>query len=389
MITTAIVFDHRNRKGSGSRPVEIRITEGRKVYYLNTGIKVLRSEFAGGTIVNHADSDNLNRRLVILSRKVTAAVNDCIEQGSLDIELVKQRVWSSSSSVQTVPDWIEQQIPDLGLKPGTMRNYRVLLSRLREYGQIIYWTDVTTTAILALDAWLHRLPSRPSDAEKKTGTVRRISDCAVHNYHKNFKALLGRAVLTGVLAENPYSKLKGKFKTGDKPGMDFLTEDEMQAIVSLQIKQRRVDVARDLAVMQMYTGMSYADLMAFDFDDYRQVNGKWMTTGERVKTSVQYVSQLLPPVIAVLEKYNYQVPHLSNTEYNRMLKVVGAMAGLSFGLHSHALRHTYATWVLRKNVPIQIAAKMMGHKSIAMTMRYAKILAQDVCSEYDRLEGCL
>ena len=41
MITTDIVWDHRNRTKAGCEgPLEVRVTVDRKPYYINTGIKV-------------------------------------------------------------------------------------------------------------------------------------------------------------------------------------------------------------------------------------------------------------------------------------------------------------------------------------------------------------
>jgi hypothetical protein len=56
------------------------------------------------------------------------------------------------------------------------------------------------------------------------------------------------------------------------------------------------------------------------------VKGKWLNVGERIKTGVPYVSQLLPPVVDVLKKYDWNTPKVENHVYNRTLKAIGAMA---------------------------------------------------------------
>ena len=42
----------------------------------------------------------------------------------------------------------------------------------------------------------------------------------------------------------------------------------------------------------------------------------------------------------------------------------------------HTLRHTFASWLALDGVPIYTIQKLMGHRDINMTMRYAK-LSQD------------
>ena len=48
--------------------------------------------------------------------------------------------------------------------------------------------------------------------------------------------------------------------------------------------------------------------------------------------------------------------------------------GLSDG-HFHCLRHTFATEMLRAGVPVKVVSEMLGHRTIAITLRtYAHVL---------------
>ena len=144
-------------------------------------------------------------------------------------------------------------------------------------------------------------------------------------------------------------------------------------------------MCRDLFVFQMWTGLSYSDAEAFDIDNYKNVKGKWVQNNERIKTGVVYISQLLPPAVAVLKKYGMKTPQIENQVYNRMLKAVGQMAGIKTRLHSHLARHSFATYMLSNGVPIEHVSKMVGHTNITQTQRYAKVLAKDVHAHFDRI----
>ena len=139
---------------------------------------------------------------------------------------------------------------------------------------------------------------------------------------------------------------------------------------------------RDLFTFQMYTGLAYSDSQAFDFSRYRMVDGKLINTSERVKTGVPYVSSLLPPAIRVLERYGWQVPKIDNADYNHLLKAIGTMAGIHTKMHTHLARHTFATYMLRQGVKVENLQRMLGHKNIRQTMRYAKVLAESVHEDY-------
>jgi len=90
-------------------------------------------------------------------------------------------------------------------------------------------------------------------------------------------------------------------------------------------------------------------------------------------------------VVEILERYNWQVPHLDNADYNRCLKALGMACGIERPLHSHMARHTFATWMLRHGIPIEHVSKMLGHTNITQTQRYAKIVAADIHDDFDRI----
>jgi site-specific recombinase XerD len=78
------------------------------------------------------------------------------------------------------------------------------------------------------------------------------------------------------------------------------------------------------------------------------------------------------------------VPQMPNAKYNALLKTMGMVIGIE-RLHSHLARHTFATYMLSNDVKVQNVMRMLGHKNINQTMKYAKVLAKDVHDEYDRI----
>ena len=390
--TNAIVWDHRGRVPEGGKgQLEVRVTANRKSYYFGTGIRVHKSEFVAGRIVNCIGADALNDRLTIIYEKVLACVNACMRDGqSINTEEIRKKVWQSVESQSDEPTfikWIEQQIPLLGVSDGTMKHYNPLITRLTEYGRMNRWQDVTVENIANFDAWLHTIIKPISDAALKSGKKpEKLSDGAVYNYHKSLKALLNRALVFGLIVNNPYNRLKGKFKRGEHENLEYLTDEEMQKFESIILPKGDIlDVVHDLFIFQMYTGLPFSDMQSFDGSDYKWDGKAWRHVGERIKTGVPYVSQLLPPAVKILEKYNWEIPQMLNAEYNRKLKILGAMAGIKTRLHSHLARHTFATWMLRHGVSIENVSKMLGHTNIKQTQRYAKVQAQAVYDDFEKV----
>ena len=378
MITTKIIFDRKKQtKDGGTGTIEIRVTVARRAIYISTGVRVCGKEWKSGRIVNRPDAPALNERIGIIYEIVDREANRCIKVGQpITTAYIKKMVWNEKDAMSDEPsflDWMEHQTEILNLAHGTVKHYVSLRTRLIEFGKIKQWQDVTTENISEFDAWLHK---------RKLSNGEAITDAAVYKYHKCLKAILNRAVMFDKINRNPYDRLK--FKRGESENIEYLTEDEMNAIVNLKVpKGTQIETARDLFVFQMYTGLSYSDTQAFDFSQYKKVKGKWINTGERIKTGVAYVSSLLPPVVSVLEKYGWQVPKIDNADYNHLLKVIGTMADIPTKMHTHLARHTFATYMLRQGVKVENLQRMLGHKNIRQTMRYAKVLAESVHEDFD------
>ena len=382
MITTKIIYDRKKKaKTEGTGTIEVRVTVARRTIYISTGVRVREREWKAGMIVNRPDAPVLNERLAIIYEIVDREANRCIKTGeSISTDALKAKVWPVKEAASDEPkfmEWVEKQVEQLTVAYGTKKQYRTLAHRLHEFGEIQRWQDVTAENICAFDAWLHH-------RQKKDGST--LIDSAVFKYHRSLKALLNRAVTFQKIERNPYELLRGKFKRGDRENVEYLTESEMKAIEQLEIPDDDLlRQSRDLFVFQMYTGLSYSDAEAFDISQYRKDGDTYTRIGERIKTGVAYVSQLLPPAIRVLEKYDMKTPQIENHVYNRALKAIGISAGIKIPLHSHLARHTFATWMLRNGAKIENVSRMLGHTNIRQTQRYAKVMAESVHEEFAKV----
>jgi integrase len=384
MFSTSIIYDRKKlAEGDKEGTLEVRITVDRKSYYINTGVRVMRKHWAGA-VVKRPDADALNNRLGIIARRVNEKVNEFIEaQQPIDIEAIRSYIYTGSSvnvDKNGLIAWIEKEIPLLNVKEDTRKHYWLLLDRLKSFGKLKAWNDLTVENIYEWDAWLHQMANVNSKDDQGT-----LSNGTIHNYHKHMKAMLHRALDFGIIETTPYARLVGKFERGEDENVEYLTEEEMQLILDTHpVPGTQMETVRDLFVIQMFTGLSYSDMQALDIKNYHKEGDAWVSNGKRIKTGVPFVSQLLPPVVEVLERHGWQVPQMPNQKYNAQLKTFGNVIGIE-GLHSHLARHTFATYMLSNDVKLQNVMRMMGHKKIQQTLRYAKVIAKDVHDEYDKV----
>jgi hypothetical protein len=65
-----------------------------------------------------------------------------------------------------------------------------------------------------------------------------------------------------------------------------------------------------------------------------------------------------------------------------MLNRVAKAAGIGH-VHPHQLRHTLATQAINRGMSLEAVAAMLGHKTLRMTLVYARVADQTVADAYD------
>jgi site-specific recombinase XerD len=200
------------------------------------------------------------------------------------------------------------------------------------------------------------------------------------------KTVIVFGIENGKLTTNPFNGIKIRKKTKD---VMFLTESEIHRIMSKKMVGR-LEKVRDLFLFQCFTGLSYSDMANLTKDDFNVNNkGQVYVKKTRQKTGVIYLVVLLDDAKKIAEKYGYSLPVLSNQRYNSYLKEIKDLCHISKPLHTHIGRHTAATYLLNKGIPIETVAKILGHSDIKQTQHYAKLLDDSVFKEFKKLEETL
>jgi site-specific recombinase XerD len=216
-------------------------------------------------------------------------------------------------------------------------------------------------------------------------TERNCAHNSAIKYVTNFKKIIRIALSNEWIAKDPFQNWKGKLKVVDR---EFLTEVELQALISKEIKNERLDLIKDIFTFSCFTGLSYAEVKKLSEKEVViGIDGnKWIKT-KRTKTKTRCSVPILPVAEAILEKYSSHpdvsekrlLPILSNQKTNAYIKEIADLCGINKNLTFHLARHTFATTVtLANGVPIESVSKMLGHKNLRTTQHYAKILDRKV-----------
>ena len=76
----------------------------------------------------------------------------------------------------------------------------------------------------------------------------------------------------------------------------------------------------------------------------------------------------------------------SGNYISRKFKRAAKTAGLDKRIHFHSLRHSTATALVRKNVPIAVVQRLLGHSNITTTMIYSHVTQSDLQEALNKLD---
>jgi hypothetical protein len=122
----------------------------------------------------------------------------------------------------------------------------------------------------------------------------------------------------------------------------------------------------------------------------RRSTGNWSVVVEFADRDVQH-----PTLVGLIGDYRSRhvldhhpllIPNengdpLNRAAVNRMLNRIAADARIGH-VHPHKLRHTLATQAINRGMSMEAIAALLGHRSLDMTRRYARIADRTVADAY-------
>lgn len=357
--TYKIVWDRRGNKGNAPVEIEIHLPDGTRKY-VATGLKIPANEWDAKSrqITNSPFATKLNNQISDKVGKIRAHElilidsNRLLTGNEVNIALEKK---AAGSFVAFMRDQIAARND---IASGTRYLHTRVANRLEQNG-IKQFTDLTYINIVSFDQFISKeLKAQPSIAK----------------HHQVVKTYVNMATKANLLAygANPY--LKFTFSKGKNKIRTRLDDNEIEALI-----KQPASVTRDCAVFQLFTGITHRDLEQLTKKNLRRDGSDVWLEGLRKKSGEMYTIYLLPEAVEIIDRnagHDHLIPCRDLWGYNRDLKVLAAACGLSKVLTSYVLRHTAASWMLRKGVPITTISNILGHTSIETTLIYAKLEKQ-------------
>ena len=224
-------------------------------------------------------------------------------------------------------------------------------------------------------------------------TTRNCNNNSTVKYIKNFGKIIKEAMNRDWMQTNPFRNIKFHLEEVDKP---FLSQGELNRIIAREFAITRIAQVRDVFVFCCFTGLAFIDVKTLSPKDLEQgVDGNLWIRKQRNKSKQWAHIPLLPQARQIIDRYRTDpqchkkgvlLPVLSNQKMNAYLKEIADLCGIQKNLTTHCARHTFATTVtLANKISMESVSKMLGHSSLNMTRRYARILDTTIGQEMSQL----
>ena len=170
----------------------------------------------------------------------------------------------------------------------------------------------------------------------------------------------------------------------------YLAWKEISKLYHLDLSEKPLlEIVRDEFVLGCLTGFRFSDYIDVKPDEIR--DGMLYIT--QTKTTDRVVVPLRPETKAILDKYNMQIPKISNPEFNFNIKEVAKLAGFNEKIKftfrrgnkmvdevrpkyawvmSHTCRRSFCTNEFLDGTPITLIMAISGHRTEKAFRKYIK-----------------
>jgi integrase len=280
----------------------------------------------------------------------------------------------------------------VSLRPATVSAGEVMLRRFAgflttNYPEIVGLVDVERRHIEAFKRYLPTLPGS-SGRPPLSDTTIRMTLGTLRTFFERVSEWGYPDAPTRVLIFN------GDLPTPDAPLPKFLSDPDASKLMRAAGDADPVD--RLVVEMLARTGLRVGELCTLTADAVVFINSRhWLRVPVGKLHNNRYIP-LHPQLVELLDDHlgsrNDDIDRLiiRNTEplnrhqITRIVSRIAKTAGIGH-VHPHQLRHTLATQAINRGMSLEAIAALLGHKTLRMTLVYARIADRIVADAYDKV----
>ena len=360
---------HLNKQGTALVQVEASLNQ-RKIYFkTNIYIKPEHWDKRTSQVIGHPQANDLNSMLFEFVLHLQGIELALWKRGvPATLSLLKDAMKKNRPINITFPIFAKEYVQHSDRRESTKENLFTTITVLQEFRPGLDFKDITYTFLKDFEVYLR---------EKGNG----INTVAKHL--RQLRTLVNEAINQGYIHADAYPFRKFKIKQ-EKGRHEFLTPDELRKLENMQVSDKRLRHVLDAFLFCCYVGLRFSDFCQLTQSNFIRVNGKRWLHFKSIKTGVEIRLPLHllfdGKALAILDQYDISdFANLgSNSETNKALVELAALARIRKHITYHTARHTCATLLIHQGVPITTVQKLLGHTSVKTTEIYSEILSNTI-----------
>ena len=183
-----------------------------------------------------------------------------------------------------------------------------------------------------------------------------------------------------------------------------LTTQEVEKIETIDLPRESLERVRDIFLIGVYSGQRFSDYSVFEKADI--VGDLIIKRAE--KTEEESFIPLHRKLRAILSKYNWKIPRISEQRFNDHIRTICKLAGIDEEIKetvyrgnqkevtyyskwerisSHTARRTFITLSSERGMPDHVIMKITGIRDTKTLVKYKKTSQQSVTEAMDKYWG--
>ena len=371
-----------HRVHGGMLAIFVRCSQYGSSIELDTDVRVFEDEWSEdyGLISNSPNAANLNlviRKLVYNLEEIELTYSG---------EMTLSKLHDIYSKRGTSADWYamwEKSMNERGLKPRTIEIHANVLKTIKRFRDSCPVTSLTEDFFRGFMSFLMNSGLKYSTICKEMHVVKA--------YYNIARKLYGNKVPSDALAfyHDP-KELNNTYK------LKSLNDDDIRKIENY-VASGALSEGQKLTINQFlfmsYSGTRISDFASLSEKNFKSENDRIWLEYDSVKTNTHVRIPLFALFDGRAEQiYSQYQNRLSeffnvgkNCRFNSRLSTALKGSGLNKHVTAHVARHTCASRLINRDVPITTIQQVIGHRQIKTTMIYAKINDNSFIRQLKRL----
>ena len=377
-------------------PIVGKIIIGNTIAQFGSKLKIeerLWNVKSGRVIGKSRVAVELNREINKINLSIHAHYRDILKRtGKVTAIEVKNAFQGIATAQKTLLILFGEMMEDFKGRIGidraqsTYKQYEVLYKQLKQFLREEYHvediplTELDLPFIEALNLFFRvKRKMNPNTVKARIIKLNKVIRLALH------RNIITRPPFEGFELEK--TELKNK----------SLTNNELNLLMKTPLKSGTQRFIRDMFLFSTFTGLAYADLHKLSWKDIiTEDDGSLWISANRQKSHTEFNVKLLNIPIQIMEYYKGLAPDgkvfppMSLGQINVGLKRIARNCGINRALSFHQARYTFASQIcLSQGVPIESVSRMLGHKHIQTTQRYARLNYEKISNDMQQLSARL